>query len=404
MLKFCFIVVCQLSMILADNPGIRVHFTQNGLNYGMNLGMKYLLSAMSSQPLQDTKGSITIESEPLDYEIKDIRLEQFQYAQSTAVFVPGKGIQMSIKGGNATVYNNWNLNSWLIKDSGSSIVHVKGISISLVVGARRAQTGSLSIYPVSCLSDIKDVNINMLDGVSYFYDTFKEELETLIRSSFKEQLCSALETQVQKLDVSLSQMQSNVSLANVLGVDISLVSNPQFTEKIAQIDLKGMFYSLVNMTRTSFQPAPLTMGGQTKSMVYIGISQASINSASLSYFLSGGFTFHLIKYMSSIKITTSDLSAILPEISKQYKKPAPVQVLISASSAPAFTLKPNNLTVEFAGLITVYASQPTLKRESLLSAHIVSSISANVSITDTNSMHGLNLTGSIHLNRCFLSF
>ncbi|KAM4622225.1 bactericidal permeability-increasing protein-like [Discoglossus pictus] len=399
MIKLCCIVLCQLCLVLADDPGIKFRFTQKGLNTGLEFVMNYMTSEISSQALPDTKGSTTIESEPVDYEMTQIRIQNFKSSSNTAKFVPGTGIQVSIKDAHATVHNNWKLNSWLIKDSGTGIVNLDGINVALVIGVRRKEIGTPYIHLISCQSDIKEVKIQMLGGVSYFYDTFKDQMETLTKNTIKDQLCLTLRLKLQQLEESLSHKLSSLYLDYLVGLNFSLVSDPNFAEQYVEVGVKGMSYSPVNMTEFNLPPAPFPIFPQTKSMVCVGISEASMNSASQAYYAGGAFTTYLSKYIGFHTITTSHLASAFPELSKQFPKPAPVQVVISATKAPVILLKPSNLIIEFTGRVTAYASSQRSRRESLFSANMDTIISGNVLMSNGNDSSSLNLTGSITLQR-----
>ncbi|XP_075427951.1 BPI fold-containing family C protein-like isoform X2 [Ascaphus truei] len=396
----CYVLLLsRLTLCLTDNPGIRVQVTQNGVKYGVDLAMSNLLSNISSLTLTDIKESTTIWEDTVDYEITQIRIVRFQYSDCSATVVPGTGIQIKIQGGNATINTDWTLNSWLINDSGTSVLTLTGISASVLLAISRNEMGNPSLSQLSCQAAVTGVDISLLGGVSYVNDALKDPMEKLVRSKINSQLCAALGMQTQRWDDSLSQIKLNFTLNPFVGLDIALVSKPVFAERSAAIELKGMFYSLVNQTEAAAPPATMALTGHTDSMFSTAISESSFNSASRAYYAGGAFNFLLSEILGSLAINTSHLAALLPEISQRFPEPAPVQVLISASRAPVFYLTPNNLTVEISGQIDIYVSHPDGKNESLLTAQALASISTNLFISDSSCVYGLNLTGSIALNR-----
>ncbi|MEE6509105.1 hypothetical protein FKM82_024278 [Ascaphus truei] len=162
----CYVLLLsRLTLCLTDNPGIRVQVTQNGVKYGVDLAMSNLLSNISSLTLPDIKESTTIWEDTVDYEITQIRIVRFQYSDCSATVVPGTGIQIKIQGGNATINTDWTLNSWLINDSGTSVLTLTGISASVLLAISRNEMGNPSLSQLSCQAAVTGVDISLLGGV-----------------------------------------------------------------------------------------------------------------------------------------------------------------------------------------------------------------------------------------------
>ncbi|KAM8945853.1 BPI fold-containing family C protein-like [Pelodytes ibericus] len=382
----------------ADNPGIKVRFTEKGLKYGVEYGMNYLRSNKSETSLPDIKGNVAMGQDKMTYEFTEVRIVNFHFENISPAFVPGTGVQIAIQDGNATIKSNFKLYGWLMSDSGSSVLTLTEISASVVIGVARSASNKTQVYLSKCQFDINGIDINMVGGVSYIYDAIKEPMQKMIRNNLNEQLCSSVKALIQRWDESLSQRQPNVSLNDYVDLDVSLVSEPKISEKYAELDLKGMFYSKLNGSETGLSSSPMSFDAKADSMINAGMSESSLNSASQAYYNGGAFTFHLSNAISSFKLTTSQMADILPELSQRYPNPQKVRVLISASRAPHFYLKPDNLTVAFNGIIKAYVPVSKTRQETLFTANTDVSISANVSLSDYNHLPGFNFTGFISLN------
>uniref|UniRef100_A0A803KBV9 Bactericidal permeability-increasing protein n=1 Tax=Xenopus tropicalis TaxID=8364 RepID=A0A803KBV9_XENTR len=333
------ILLCLLLQCLADNPGVKIQITQNGLYYGA----EYLISQISSVSLSDITGSVTIASQSMDYSLTQVKMVSFQYSNSSANFIPEKGFQISIYGGNSTVNGTWQLDSSII----------------------------------------------------YVYDAVKGPMENIIRSKVNEMLCSALRLQISDWDQSLSAFLSNMSLSS--GLDLSLTKDPIFSKQYAEMDVKGG--SDTNISMAGGHPsAPMTFSKLPDSMVQVCISEFSLNVAIRASFAANVFTNLFSGFTSFRNIRTSDLSDFLPEISQHFPEPSPVQIRIYQSTAPTLYVKPSNVTVAFVGVLQTYAMPSNTTRRLLFTATTAFSISSNISVSNKSQANGMNITGSIILS------
>ncbi|CAH2302329.1 BPI fold-containing family C [Pelobates cultripes] len=393
------IFLVLLSLCSADNPGLKVKVTKKGLDKGVEYGMHSLISQLKVTAIPAINGSVTMGEDSMNYGFKDTRIVDFKYSSISSTFVPGTGIQITIQGGSATLTSNWEVTGWLITDSGTSVLTLSEMTVTFIFGMRLTKSSKPSIYTVSCQSDIIGVNLTMEGGVDYIYDAVKKPMKKMIRKDINQQLCSLLRGQMQRWDESLSNLNLNVSIDNLIGVDMSLINNPVFTEQFAEVDSKAMFYSSVNKTNTVVRSSAMSLDCQADSMLCAGISEASLNSVSLAYYSGGGFFFHLSRLLDFHGKTKSKISGLLAELSQHFSKPKKEFVSLSASKAPTVILLPNNVTVGFSGYLNAYVLLPKSKRENLFTAHMDISVSAKLSLSDSNHKSGQNLTGSVSLNR-----
>ncbi|OCT62787.1 bactericidal permeability-increasing protein [Xenopus laevis] len=385
------ILLCLILQCLADNPGVKIQINQKGLHYGAD----NLISQISSVYLSDIIGRVTIATESMDYELTQVQMVSFQYSKSSADFIPEKGFQISIYGGNSTVNGTWKLDSMLMQDSGLMILTLKGISASVVLGLRQRNTGTPSIFLINCESEIRGVDFRVEGGVDYVYEAVKGPMEDIIRSKVNEQLCSALSLQIADWDQSLSTFLSNMSLT--AGLDLSLTKDPIFSKQYAEIDVKGVSDTHLSKTRAN-PPAPMIFSKLPNSMIQVCISEYSLNSALRTTFIANIFTDLFSDFMSFINIRTSDLNNFLPELSQHYPEPSPVKIKLYLSTAPTFSVKPNNMTVAFVGILQTYAMPSNTTSHLLFTATTAFSISSNISASNSNQENGTNLTGSIILS------
>uniref|UniRef100_A0A8C5R5Q8 Bactericidal permeability-increasing protein n=1 Tax=Leptobrachium leishanense TaxID=445787 RepID=A0A8C5R5Q8_9ANUR len=395
---FCSAVLLILSALClcsAENPGVKVKLTKMIMDKGAAYAKQNLISQLKDKPLPDVNGTITMGEENMNYAFLNIRLVDFNYTSLSSSFVPGTGIKLVIKGGTTTLTSDFELYGWLLTDNGFCMLNLTEICITVIIGVQRDKSNKPSIHTVSCEADILGVNLTMIGGVSYIYDAIRKPMIKMIRNDLNQQVCSMLRGQIQQWDQTLNDLKLNILLDNSIGVDLSLVNDPVFTEQNAEIDSECMFYSPVNETKVALTPAAMSFDAQKGSMLTVGLSEASFNSASQVYHSGGGFIFRLFDAHSK---SNSKAAALLAGLCQPFGKTKKQLVLLSASKAPTFLLQTNNVTVGFSGIINAHALLPRAQRETLFTARTDICFSAQVSILDSNFLPGLNLTGSISLN------
>ncbi|XP_063819662.1 BPI fold-containing family C protein-like [Pseudophryne corroboree] len=401
MLWFTIITSILLSLsgiCYSDNPGMKIRITGSALDKSVKYLMNNIISQEKEYQLPDVIGSTTVDNEPMKYEFKQIRLTSFYCPTISSKWVSGTGLQISMKDGSATINSTYSIDYWLVKDSASSVLTLSEISVSLVLGVHEGDPGMPSISLLDCQSTVQGIDVKLLSDVSYIYNDLQKSIQNLVGTNINQQICAALRNSVNQWDQSLSHLNLNLSLNNLIGIDLSLVGNPEITEQYADIGLKGLFYS-INETGAAFAPTPMLLPIKSRSMLYAGISEASGNSLFDAYYSTGSFYYEISHMAGSKNITTSELAACIPEISQHFPTTAPVKIKVSATSSPNMYLHSNNMTIKFLGLIQTFAYPLNSEPQYLFSAKIVASFNANFSLSNAKDVPGLNLAGSISLIR-----
>ncbi|XP_018414787.1 PREDICTED: BPI fold-containing family C protein-like [Nanorana parkeri] len=78
----------------------------------------------------------------------------------------------------------------------------------------------------------------------------------------------------------------NITLSENITADLSLISDPEFSEMYADLSFKGQF-RVPNVTMENYSPAPFTLPAEAVSRSCAGISEASLNSLVAAYYSSG---------------------------------------------------------------------------------------------------------------------
>lgn len=393
-----FIVLSLSATCSADNPGIKVRMTQDVLENGVKYLIDKMTAEISTYNLPDVNGSATIDSDEMLFELTKIQIADFKFENVSSKFVPGIGAQISLHRGNAVINCQYNINSWLIKDSASALLTLKEISIVMILGVRRIDPGVPSLYMSDCQSITQNIDFKMFSEISYVYEALKSHIEEVLQRSTSEQLCSAVRSQVIAWNMSFSDLQMNFTLSRNIEADLSLTNDPEISERYADLNLKGQFRE-PNVTAMQYSPAPFTLPAQDSSRSCAGISEASVNSLVNAYYSSGSMNAMLFSTSRSIKLTTSDLADAVPEISEHFKSPTPAKIILYATSCPNVTLKDKDITMDFQGLFQIHAKPAEGKSQVLLEANILAVLNGDITMSDAEKFPGLNVSASVSLNR-----
>ncbi|KAM5136071.1 BPI fold-containing family C protein-like [Mantella aurantiaca] len=393
-----FIVLSLFNTCNADNPGIKVRLMENVLEESVQYLVDSMTADISSYNLPDVNGSATLDSDEMIYELSNIQIMDFQFGNVSSKFIPGTGAQIVLHHGYAVINCQCDLDSWLVKDSGLAVLTLSGTSIIMIMGVRRVDPGVPSVLMLDCQAFIRKIDFKMLSGISYVYDALKPHIEEVLRRTVTQQLCSALRSQVFGWDVFFNHLNMNFTFSPNIEADLSLISDPEISEKYADLNLKGQFRAS-NANETSYSPAPFTLPTQPSARSCAGISEASINSLVDAYYSSGSMNAMLSDASDSINVTTSELTAAVPEISKHVNSPTPVKIILYATSSPKVNLTGNNITMDFQGLFQIHARPTKDKSQVLLETRILAVLNGEISISDGERSRGLNLSASISLNR-----
>ncbi|XP_068118852.1 BPI fold-containing family C protein-like isoform X1 [Hyperolius riggenbachi] len=332
------IVLGLTTVCRGDNPGMKVRVAESFLDSGVQFLIKTMQEGMSSVTLPDISGSASMEGDEMKYTLRQIQISNLTCTSASSAFVPKTGVKVSLKDCDAIINCISDVDSWFLKDIGKATITLKKITATMVLGIRRSLAGVLSIAMQDCQSEIGKTDVNVASTVAFVYDTLKGPIEQMVQSSIKEQLCSALRMQVVSWNESLNHLNMHYMFTDLIMADLSVEGEVEITSTYTDIGMN-----------------------------------------------------------ESINLTTSELE--VPEISQRYKSPAPVKMTLIATQAPKVYLKPNNVTLEFFGLIQAHDVTEPSKQQLLLGERIVAALDTSMSLSSATGFPGLILSGSVGLNR-----
>ncbi|XP_069099449.1 bactericidal permeability-increasing protein-like isoform X3 [Pleurodeles waltl] len=311
-------LLCTVLGSEASNPGLKGRITGKALEEVNKIGLDVLKSRLKEMTIPDQAGQYRMSwMMTAYYEVSGIQIQDLQIPESSMRFIPGKGIELSIKNTIMKITGRWTAKLWFMNPGGSFDVFVSGLSLSSVLGATRDDSGRPSVREGSCSTTIGELRVTFKDGMSWLYNLFRKSLERPLRDLLYSKSCAAVRKMITDLDQILRTMPVSVQIDQSAVFDYSLLEAPLITDQYSELDFKGEFYSSKHARDPNFSPAPFSMPDQTGQMLYFGLSESFFNSAAFAYFTSGvmqvNLTQNKIPLNSPILLKTDDFENLIPE-------------------------------------------------------------------------------------------
>uniref|UniRef100_A0A8B9TWC5 Bactericidal permeability-increasing protein n=1 Tax=Anas platyrhynchos TaxID=8839 RepID=A0A8B9TWC5_ANAPL len=246
-----------------------------------------------------------------------LRIGAVDFPETSASFIPGIGISLSMAHASATISADWRMETWLLKDQGGITVSISGLFIAVIFKVSRDSTGHLSILLHNCQLSVNGIRILSVKPLLMHSDKYK---------------C----------------LQAEIPVNN---------------------SLQGTVYPVGNHTDPPFVPAPFGLSNHGDSMLYLGVSNYFLKSASLAYYRAGAFNITISKETLQEAQGPGNPHS---RSSKYSVTPYPVMLKLMATETPLISLQPDSFTLEIQGSMEVFAVLPDSTNQSLFTMNMVS--------------------------------
>ncbi|XP_054243022.1 BPI fold-containing family C protein-like [Indicator indicator] len=375
-------LLCWMSLHLEANPGLKVRITQKGLDYGRKIGMELLKQAVLKETFPGWSGQENFSIVTISYVVSKLRINSVDFPETSASFIPGIGISLSVAHASATISADWRMNTWLLNDQGGITVSISGLFIAVIFKVSRDSTGRLSVLLHDCQLNIHSVTAELNGGSSWLYSFLSGYLEKPIHTTLDQNLCQNIEYKVQMMDAHIRKQKVLSQIDAFAQIDYSLVSSPAVFKSHINLDLKGTVYPVGNHTDPPFAPAPFALPNQDDSMLYLGVSSYFLQSASLAYYRAGAFSITISEELATtFNLNIGLFKDFIPEIALSYRIACPVLLKLMATSPPAVSLNADRCILQITGRVEVFAVLPNSTTQYIFTGNLTASIRANLTIT-----------------------
>ncbi|XP_045741712.1 bactericidal permeability-increasing protein [Mirounga angustirostris] len=376
------------AVMAATNPGVVARITQKGLDYACQQGVAVLQKELEKIKIPDFSGSFKIKYLGKGrYSFYSMVIRGFQLPSSQIRLVPNKGLDLSIRNANVKISGKWKARKKFLKTKGNFDLGMEGISISagLELGFDPA-SGLPTATCSSCSNHIESVSVRISGGkLGWLIQLFHKKIESSIRKTMASKICQIVTSSVSsKLQSYLKTLRVTTKIDKVSGINYSLVAAPIATANNLDWQLKGEFFSVAHPSPPPFTSPALDFPANHDRMVFLGISDYFFNTAGFVYQQAGvlhlTITDNMIPKRSRIRLTTTFLGTLIPQVAKMFPD-RPVQFNIWASSPPHLTMLPTGLVFTPALEIQAFAVLPNSSLASLFVLHLNTNASMEVNAT-----------------------
>ncbi|XP_064558577.1 BPI fold-containing family C protein [Zonotrichia leucophrys gambelii] len=396
MLKICcsLILLSLLSGLLSASPGVKVRITQKGLEYAREVGLEILKQNMEKEHFPDLTGHEKFGLGNVKYNISRIHVTAVELPSASISLLPGSGIKLVIGNASLTIDMNWNIRTWMFKDSGRGTVHISKVFVTAILSTPLDNAGPTSIALTSCRTTPGDVDIKLNGKTGFLYNFFIKYLKKPIHRSLVTNSCPNIRAGIQLIDGDLRSPNAVMQIDDLAEVDYSLSGLPAVFQTFIDLDLKGVVFPAGNHTDSPYMAAPFTIPDQSDSMLYLAFSEYFFQSSSFAYYTAGAFNMTIAEETCSyFNINTEIFSSIIPEVAKYSITPYPVMLKLMSAEIPTISLQQDSFTAEIQGSVEVLAILPDSTAQSLFTLNIAANTSISLNIFDQK------LMGSLCLNR-----
>ncbi|XP_027671801.1 BPI fold-containing family C protein-like [Falco rusticolus] len=375
-------LLCWLSLRLEANPGLKVRITKKGLDYGRKIGMEFLKQAVLKETFPSFSGQESFLVVKVNYVISRLRINAVDFPETSASFIPGIGIHLSVAHASATISADWRMNAWLLKDEGRVTVSISGLFIAVIFKVSWDSTGRLSVLLHNCQLTINSVKVKLNGGSSWIYSLLSDYLENPIHTKLDKNLCLNIKDRIQMMDTQLRKHKVLSQIDAFAQIDYSLVSSPAVFKSHINLDLKGTVYPVGSHMDPPFVPAPFALPNQDDSMVYVGVSNYFLQSASLAYYRAGAFNITISEELATtFNLNTALFKDFVPEMALSFVTACPVLLKLMATSPPVVSLNTDRCTLQVTGCVEVFAVLPNSTTQHIFTGNLTASTRANLTIT-----------------------
>ncbi|XP_021150379.2 BPI fold-containing family C protein isoform X1 [Columba livia] len=411
MVIYCSLLLLSLlSGQLNANPGVKVRITQKGLEYAKEVGLEILKQNMEKEHFPDLSGYEKFGLGNVKYNISRIHVTAVEFPSASISLIPGTGIKLVIGNASLTIDMNWNIRTWMFKDSGRGTVHISKVFVTAIFSTPLDNMGHTSISLTSCRTTSGDIDIKLNGKSGFLHNFFIKYLKKPIHRRLVTNSCPNIRSGIQLIDEDLRSLNETTEGAlKKMPVETSSLRSECMLgdswlcfsllfgttcHSPSGTDLVGTVYPAGNYTGPPYVASPFAIPDPSDSMLYLAFSEYFFQTSSFAYYTAGAFNLTITEETCSyFNISTEIFGSIIPEVAKYSVIPYPVMLKLMATEVPIISLEEDSFTVEIQGSMEVFAVLPDSTTQSLFTMNITANTSIALNIFDQK------LMGSLCLNR-----
>ena len=284
LLPFAIILAFLSNLSTARDSGVESIVTQNAADYFNENLFSILRNEFSGSSIPGFSRS--------GGTIYNIRIGALNVG-SSSIRVSPSGISFTLSGISISGGASWKYRKWFFRFSGGVSISVSG-SISVTITAAQ-NNGRPDFDTANCVVH-PNISIRFHGSlISWLLNLFRGYIANRLESFLEDNTCRILRDELNKQESRLvNDYPLNVSIGNVLQLNISLTTNPNLGANFMQIPFVGLTSDLLtsddlDQLAQQYPSGPLSSGIQTNRMLFFRFKPHTLNAALLAYHRANSF-------------------------------------------------------------------------------------------------------------------
>ncbi|XP_072095324.1 phospholipid transfer protein [Mobula birostris] len=363
------------------NSGCRIRITNRGLTLIQYEGLKFVAEEIENITISDLSGK----EGPFQYSINGVKITELNISSAALSFQRGAGLCLEMQNSSISITFQRNILYWLIQDVGQINASAEGANIWVVLHLSKSKSGQLKISKVLCKASIAKMKAKFNGSFRGFYQVFSTVLTTGLRFLINQQICPALQhAGLVLLNSLLETVPVRTAVDQYVGIDYSLLSDPNVNSDYMDMDFKAMFYPLQDENQTLPNTAASPHLKSKDRMVHIALSEYFFDSAMFSYYKAGTLKTEIPESKMPVDLAyllrTTFFGPIILLTPTSSAKDAPLLLELEVTSVPHCTIKPSGITVGVSARMNIIILPPNFTPVTLSSIIMESKLDAKVAL------------------------
>ncbi|XP_030633344.1 bactericidal permeability-increasing protein-like [Chanos chanos] len=395
-LWFVLVLLTLLPASQSTNAGVKVRLTQKALEYGRQIGITVLQQKLKTIKVPDFSGPTGRRRiGKVKYDLTELQVVSVGLPKSAVRLVPGTSVKFSIRNAFIKMHGNWRVKYMLVGGNGFFDVSVNNLTIATSIAIRKNAIGRPAVNSAGCSATVGSAKIKFRDGADWLYKHLHSFAGKVLRKVLEKKICPLVAETISDMNLHLETLNVLAEVDKHAEIEYSMVASPVISKEFIDLSLKGEFYNIGQHREPPFSPTPFSLPPQNSSMLYIGLSAFTVNSAAFVYHTAGALSLYItddmIPSLSPIRLNTKTFGRYIPQIAKMYPG-LMMKVLVKTANVPIITFQPDKLILQASSTVTAYAIQPNTTLSPLFVLNLDVNVSARIYVT------GLKVAGSMTLN------
>uniref|UniRef100_A0A3B4AFL0 Phospholipid transfer protein n=1 Tax=Periophthalmus magnuspinnatus TaxID=409849 RepID=A0A3B4AFL0_9GOBI len=281
------------------------------------------------------------------YTITDIKIIALDLTNVDLGFIPTVGLLFDVQNSSITLSFHRRILYWFFYDTGLINASAEGVNIHTALTLIRDLDGRLKIGNISCDAKINRMRAQFSGTLSKVYDFL---------ASLNQKLCPVLDhAALVHVNSMLDTVPVRSEVDDYIGIDYSLLSDPQVSQRSLDMDFRGMFFSLANENEHLPNVAVEPVIREYDRMVYLALSEYFFDSGMFAYYKAGIFTMDIANERMprdlEVLLRTTYLGAIV--MMNAALVDAPIALYLTVTSPPKTSIRTSGATVSVTANVRV---------------------------------------------------